>query len=97
AATPTVESTIGRREHDWKAEGPGRSGDRNDVADEEIPVHRRDNLELERLVVDDHEGTVLRGEQVVDEGVANRLACPGNPHSRGIRIGYKVLAESSEA
>src|SRR5205807_4834260 len=41
----------------------------------ELGVHRRDGLDLARLVVDDHQGAVRRGQEGVSQRVPHRFAC----------------------
>nr|CUV30501.1 protein of unknown function [Ralstonia solanacearum] len=54
-----------------------------DVIDQQLTIHGGDGIHLDRLVVDDHEGRVLRSQQVVVCGIANGFASHGHLQSKG--------------
>jgi hypothetical protein len=64
---------------------------RDDVLDQQLVIHRADPLDLRRLVVDDEQHRVLRGDEVVGYRVASRLARHRLP---GIRANEATVTPS---
>src|SRR5690242_10869979 len=75
---------------DWQTECLRRLDRRDDVLEQQATVHGLDTSELRGLVVDQEQGRILRGQQVVTDRVAYRQAghqgCTCEPYPRSSRI-----------